>query len=97
MATAREHETTAAALRAFFQYVAISEPALSLHCQRVLAIPSKRYQRGPLEFLTEEEAAPWWQRPILAPGSEEGIGRFYSSRFRRASVIAKSRRFAAKT
>jgi integrase len=28
-----------------------------LQCQRVLAIPSKRYERGPVEFLTEEETA----------------------------------------
>jgi len=27
------------------------------NCQRVLAIPSKRYERAPVEFLTEEETA----------------------------------------
>jgi hypothetical protein len=31
-----------AAIHAFFQYVAINEPACALQCQRVLAIPSKR-------------------------------------------------------
>jgi len=45
------------ALRAFFRYVSLSEPALALHCQRVLAIPAKRYGRGPVEFLTEEETS----------------------------------------
>jgi integrase/recombinase XerD len=53
----RTRNNRLAALHAFFQYVAISEPALALQCQRVLAIPSKRYERGPVEFLTEEEAA----------------------------------------
>jgi site-specific recombinase XerD len=45
------------ALRAFARYVALNEPALALHCQQVLAIPTKRYTRGPVEFLTEAETA----------------------------------------
>lgn len=53
----RTRNNRLAAIHAFFQYVAISEPALALQCQRVLAIPSKRYERGPVEFLTEEETA----------------------------------------
>jgi integrase/recombinase XerD len=36
------------ALHTFFRYVALSEPALALHCQRVLAIPTKRYEREPV-------------------------------------------------
>src|SRR5437868_2192755 len=53
----RTRNSRLAAIHAFFQYVAICEPALALQCQRVLAIPAKRYQRRPVEFLTEEEAA----------------------------------------
>src|SRR5437879_13397948 len=53
----RTRNNRLSAIHAFFQYVAISEPALALHGQRVLAIPSKRYERGPVEFLTEEETA----------------------------------------
>src|SRR6266853_4166387 len=53
----RTRNNRLAAIHAFFQYVAISEPALALQCQRVLAIPSKRYERTPVEFLTEEETA----------------------------------------
>ena len=60
-----------AAIHAFFQYVAISEPALALQCQRVLAIPSKRYERGPVEFLTEEETAAL----VAAPNPGTWIGR----------------------
>lgn len=59
------------ALRAFFRYVSLCEPAFALHCQRVLAIPAKRYDRGPVEFLTEEETAAL----VAAPDPETWIGR----------------------
>jgi len=52
----RTRNNRLAAIHAFFQYVAISEPAFALQCQRVLAIPPKRYQRRPVEFLAEEDA-----------------------------------------
>jgi integrase/recombinase XerD len=67
----RTRNNRLSAIHAFFQYVAISEPALALHCQRVLAIPSKRYERGPVEFLTEEETAAL----IRAPNPDRWIGR----------------------
>ena len=53
----RTRNNRLSALRAFFRYVSFTEPALALHCQRVLAIPAKRYERGPVEFLTQEETA----------------------------------------
>jgi site-specific recombinase XerD len=68
---ARTRNTRLAALHAFFRYVAFSEPAFALHCQRVLAIPSKRYERGPVEFLSEEEAA----AIVAAPDPTRWIGR----------------------
>lgn len=58
------------ALHAFFRYVAITEPSLALQCQRVLAIPRKRYERRPMEFLTEEEA----EAMIGAPNSQTWLG-----------------------
>jgi integrase/recombinase XerD len=58
-------------LHAFFQYVAVSEPALALHCQRILAIPSKRYERRPVEFITEEES----NALVAAPDPTTWIGR----------------------
>src|SRR5215469_7676982 len=67
----RTRNNRLAALHAFFRYVAVSEPALALHCQRVLAIPSKRYQRGPVEFLTEEES----NALVAAPDPNTWIGR----------------------
>lgn len=59
------------ALHAFFRYVALNEPALALHCQRLLAIPIKRYDRAPVEFLTQEESAAL----IAAPDLGTWIGR----------------------
>jgi len=52
---ARSRNARLAALHAFFRYVALTEPAYALHCQRVLAIPSKRFERGLVAFLSEDE------------------------------------------
>ena len=44
------------AVRALFRFIAFAEPACSLQCQQILAIPNKRHERRTVEFLTEEEA-----------------------------------------
>jgi integrase/recombinase XerD len=44
-----------AAIRSFFRYVALSEPAHALLCQQILAIPAKRYERIPVAFLSQKE------------------------------------------
>lgn len=67
----RTRNTRLAALRSFFRFVALSEPSLALDCQRVLAIPSKRYERGPVEFLLEEET----NALVAAPDPGTWIGR----------------------
>lgn len=64
----RNHRLSA--LHAFFRYVALAEPAFSLHCQRILAIPPKRSERGPVEFLTEEETTAL----ASAPNADTWIG-----------------------
>jgi len=51
----RTRNTRLAALHSFFKCVALSEPELALLCQRIMAIPCKRYDRGPVEFLPAEE------------------------------------------
>jgi integrase/recombinase XerD len=43
------------AIHAFFKHVCLHEPGLARHCQQVLAMPFKRFERGPVEFLTSEE------------------------------------------
>jgi len=51
----RTRNARLAAVHSFFRYVALEEPAHALHCQRILAIPNKRHERRPIEFLSREE------------------------------------------
>jgi len=67
----RTRNARLAALDSFFQYVALAEPAYALLCQRVLAIPNKRFERGPVEFLAPEEV----QALLAAPNTATWIGR----------------------
>lgn len=69
--TPRTRNNRLAALRAFFRFVAYAEPACSLQCQRVLAIPTKRHERHPVEFLSEEETTAL----IATPDQSTWIGR----------------------
>lgn len=62
----RSRNARLAALHAFFRYVALTEPAHALHCQRVLAIPSKRFERGLVEYLADEEIDALLGTPDLA-------------------------------
>ncbi len=66
----RTRNTRLSAIHAFFQFVAVQEPGLSVHSQRILAIPSKRYERSSVEFLTETEA----EALIAAPDTHTWIG-----------------------
>jgi len=52
---ARTRNARLAAIHAFFHYVALHEPHHSALCQQVLAIPSKRYDRRSIAFLTRPE------------------------------------------
>ena len=53
--TARSRNTRLAAIRSFFGYVAINEPGLLHHCQQVLALPVKRYEKPAIAYLEREE------------------------------------------
>jgi integrase/recombinase XerD len=53
--SARTRNVRLGAIHSFFRYVALEEPAHALHCQRILAVPSKRHVRKPIEFLNREE------------------------------------------
>jgi integrase/recombinase XerD len=55
--TARSRNTRLAAIRSFFRYVAMTDPAWLLHCQRILAMPNKRYVRRAVTFLDADEIA----------------------------------------
>jgi integrase/recombinase XerD len=69
--SARSRNTRLAAIRSFYRYVAMNEPAHALHCQRILAMPNKRYARRTVDFIdrTEMEAL------LAAPDSATWIGR----------------------
>jgi integrase/recombinase XerD len=60
-----------AAIRSFFRYVAMSEPAWLLHCQRIFAMPSKRYVKRAVTFLDANEIAAL----IAAPDQSTWAGR----------------------
>lgn len=53
--SARSRNTRLAGIRSFFRFVAMSEPQYMLHCQKILAMPSKRYVRRTVEFLDRDE------------------------------------------
>jgi site-specific recombinase XerD len=64
--TPRTRNARLAAFRAFFRWVAASEPAHALLCQRVLAIPSKRCDRAPVAYVEQAEAAALVAAPDLS-------------------------------
>jgi len=68
---ARSRNARLAALHAFFRYVAFTAPAQALLCQRILAIPSKRFEHGIVDFLDEAET----EALLGAPDSSTWIGR----------------------
>lgn len=69
--SSRSRNARLAALHAFFRYVAFAEPAHVLHCQRVLAIPNQRFERGIVHFLNEQEV----DALVRAPNPATWLGR----------------------
>ena len=55
--SARSRNTRLAAIRSFFRYVAMSDPTWLLQCQRILAMPNKRYVKRTVTFLDSDEIA----------------------------------------
>ncbi len=53
--SSRSRNVRLAAIHSFFRYVALQEPGQSALIQRVLAMPTKRYERRPIEALTQPE------------------------------------------
>jgi integrase/recombinase XerD len=62
--SSRSRNVRLAALHAFFRYVALHEPSYSAVAQRVLAMPSKRFDRRPIEFLTRVEIDALLSAPV---------------------------------
>ena len=63
--SARTRNVRLAAIHSFFRYVALHEPQHGGLAQRVLAMPSKRYTRRPVEFLTRPEVEALLAAPDL--------------------------------
>ncbi len=68
---ARSRNTRLAAIHSFFHYLSFQEPAHADQCRRILAIPSKRYERRLIEYLTAEEI----DALLAAPDRTTWIGR----------------------
>jgi hypothetical protein len=73
----------------FYRYVAMNEPEHALHCQRILAMPSKRYVRRTGDFIdrTEMEAL------FAAPDLSTWVGR----RDRAILLLARKRACASRS
>ena len=69
--SARTRNARLAAIRSFFRYVALNEPAHALLCQRILAMPSKRHERRTIEFLDRPEI----DALLVAPDTSTWTGR----------------------
>jgi site-specific recombinase XerD len=67
----RTRNTRLAAVHAFFRFVALREPAHSALAQRVLAIPTKRYERPLIHFLSHLET----EVLLAAPDRNTWFGR----------------------
>src|SRR5271170_2531268 len=63
--SARSRNVRLAAIHSFFRYVALHTPEHSALAQRVLAMPSKRYPRRPIDFLAPAEVAALLAAPNL--------------------------------
>ncbi len=64
--SARSRNVRLAAIHSFFRYVAFHAPEHSALTQRVLAMPSKRYLRRPIAFLTPVEVDALLAAPDLS-------------------------------
>ena len=69
--SARSRNTRLAAIRSFFRFMAMHEPAHMLQCQRILAMPSKRYVRRTVDFLDRAEL----DALLAAPDRSTWLGR----------------------
>jgi site-specific recombinase XerD len=69
--SARSRNTRLAAIRSFYRFVAMNEPGHALHCQRILAIPSKRYVRRTVDFIDRPEM----EAMLATPDQSTWIGR----------------------
>ncbi len=68
---ARTRNVRLAALHSFFRYVALHDPAYAWQCQRILAMPSKKHEKRPIDFLGDEEI----EALLSVPDASTWLGR----------------------
>jgi site-specific recombinase XerD len=68
--TARTRNVRLAAIHSFFKFVALEEPRCVALAQRILAIPSKRFKRKAIDFLTQKEI----EALVAAPNQDGWAG-----------------------
>ena len=69
--SARSRNLRLTAIRSFFHFVALEEPAYALQIQRVLAIPQKRYSKMMVQFLNRPEV----DALLASPSPRTWLGR----------------------
>lgn len=69
--SARTRNVRLGAIHSFFRYVASEEPVHALDCQRILAVPNKRHEQRPIDFLNREEI----NALLAAPSPSTWVGR----------------------
>ena len=69
--SARSRNVRLAAIHSFFRYAALQMPDHEGQIERVLAIPAKRYERGPIAYLNEPEI----EALLAAPDPSTWLGR----------------------
>jgi integrase/recombinase XerD len=67
----RTRNARLAAIHSFFRFIALRDPTYAHQCQRVLAMPSKKYERRPIDFLNEAEI----EALLAAPDTSTWVGR----------------------
>lgn len=68
---ARSRNVRLAAIHSFFKFIALQDPSHSALIQRVLSIPTKKYDRKPIDFLSKSEI----EALLAAPNRKTWNGR----------------------
>ncbi len=61
----RSRNTRLAAIRSFFRFTALQEPQFVHHCQRVLSIPVKKFEKRTISYLNPAEMAALLSAPDI--------------------------------
>ena len=95
--SARSRNVRLSAIHSFFRYVAMNEPSHMMVAQRVLAMPTKRFDRRPqLTSSVGPKSTPCWPLLIDRLGAADEITSYCSLQFRRVFGFQNSLIYAVK-